>query len=140
METVRLIAVIALIVAASAFCSAVQAAGLSYVCEVTDFLIPPGQSKNAKWMAEVAAEVKGKTVTIDRQTGHVIGPVLGNSFFPRKEVLDFGSEDWSYDSIALSAGPEHFTVNFYQVKEFHQGLEKPFLAVVDGTAYVGTCR
>lgn len=113
----------------------VWAGPTSYICTITDFLGPPGMPIGT---AEMAAET---TLAIDRITGRVIHPILGNTSFPFIEVIDPGSDEWSFKVFARSAadGP-HMHVWYYQVDEYETGLVKPFLAVGEGFAFVGSCE
>lgn len=78
------------------------------------------------------------TVAIDRDTGRVIHPTIGNTVFPVITVLNRGSDQWSFKVMADSGEGGH--VRFYEVHEYVEGTVKPLVAVVDGIAFWGTCR
>lgn len=109
----------------------------SYICQIirTASLIP---DETSKWFAD---EAKKNTAAIDRKTGRVIHPVIGNTNFAAIEVIHAGSSQNSFKALAQTLpGRRGNFVRYYEVREFHEGFQKPFLAVVDSTVYFGTCR
>lgn len=112
------------------------AAGLSsYVCQITDFKIPGENTKNREWIGEAAMET---TVAIDRRTGRVIHPVIGNTSFNSVTLLNEGSASWGFKALADSGEGGH--IRYYEVHEYDEGAIKSFLAVADGIAFFGECR
>jgi len=78
------------------------------------------------------------TVAIDRKTGRVIHPVIGNTSFNYVTLLNEGSDSWSFKVLADSGKGGH--VRYYEVHEYDEGAAKPFLAVSDGIVFAGECR
>lgn len=111
-------------------------AGLSsYVCEITDFRIPGTDTENEEWVGEAAMET---TVAIDRKTGRVIHPTIGNTSFNNVTLLNEGSASWAFKSFADSGEGGH--IRYYEVHEYDEGPVKTFLAVASGIAFFGECR
>jgi hypothetical protein len=113
-----------------------NAGGGSYVCEIDGFQLPPAQDAELlEWVGELAMET---TVAIDRETGRVIHPVIGNTSFNDITVLNRGSGSWSFKALADSGDGGH--VRYYEVSEYVESAEKPFVVVADGIAFWGTCH
>ncbi|MFG6552462.1 hypothetical protein [Sulfitobacter sp. 1A16808] len=106
----------------------------SYICEITDFNIPGGDVENREWVGEAAMET---TVAIDRKTGRVIHPTIGNASFTNVTVLNEGSPSWGFKVLADSGNGGH--IRYYEVHEHDVGATKAFLAVSDGIAFIGRC-
>lgn len=107
----------------------------SYVCQITDFQIPDKNIENMDWVGETAMET---TVAIDRKTGRVVHPVIGNTSFNSVTLLNEGSRSWAFKALADSGQGGH--IRYYEVHEQDEGAVKTFLAVADGIAFFGECR
>ena len=109
----------------------------SYICQITDYKVPGSNInvKNSEWVGEAAMET---TVAIDRKTGRVIHPVIGNTSFNNVTLLNEGSASWGFKAFADSGAGGH--VRYYEVHEYDVGAVKAFLAVADGIAFLGECR
>ena len=107
----------------------------SYVCQITDFKIPGANTENREWVGETAMET---AVAIDRETGRVIHPVIGNTSFNSVTLLNEGSDSWGFKALADSGEGGH--IRYYEVHEYDEGAVKPFLAVADGIVFFGECR
>jgi hypothetical protein len=108
----------------------------SYSCEIEGFKIPPAEgSEQLEWVGINAMKT---TVGIDRMTGRVIHPSIGNTSFNEINLLNFGSSDWSFKVVADDG--EGGWVRYYEVEEYSASVQKPFLAVADGILYWGSCR
>jgi len=112
-----------------------MAGSSSYICQITDFKIPGTNTKDREWLGETAMET---TVAIDRKTGRVIHPVIGNTNFNNVTLLNEGSASWSFKAFADSGEGGH--VRYYEVHEYDEGEAKPFIAVANGVAFLGECR
>jgi hypothetical protein len=115
-----------------------NAGPFSYVCQIEGFQAPPGQdTEGSRYFGEMAM---GTPLNIDRDTGRVIHPVIGNESYHTADVtlINRGSEGWSFKAIAGAEFSGH--IRYYEVHEYEDGPDKPFLAVADGVAYWGTCR
>ncbi len=107
----------------------------SYVCQILGFQVAPGpNSDDLQWVGDLAMKT---SVAIDRNTGRVIHPSIGNTSFQQVILLNRGSAGWSFKSIADSGNGGN--VRYYEVQEFAEGPNKPFVAIADGIAYWGTC-
>ncbi|WBU58729.1 hypothetical protein [Paracoccus sediminicola] len=107
----------------------------SYICQFTNFKIPGTNTENREWVGEKAMET---TVAIDRITGRVIHPVIGNTSFSNVTLLNEGSASWGFKALADSGEGGH--VRYYEVQEYDEGDVKTFLAIADGIAFFGECR
>ena len=109
----------------------------SYVCEITGFQIPP--APDAELREWVGKEAMKTTVAIDRMTGRIIHPVIGNTSFTHVTLLNRGSRlAWNFKALADSGDGGH--VRYYEVHETVPDPKKTFLAVADGIAFWGTCE
>jgi len=107
----------------------------SYVCDITDFRSPGTNTEDREWLGETAMKT---TVAIDRVTGRVIHPVIGNTSFNSVILLNKGSASWSFRALAGDGQGGH--VRYYEVREYDKDEAKPFIAVADGIAFFGECR
>lgn len=107
----------------------------SYVCQIASFKTPGTNTESREWVGETAMET---TVAIDRGTGRVIHPVIGNTSFNNVTLLNEGSASWGFKALADSGEGGH--VRYYEVHEYDEGAVKAFLAVADGIAFFGECR
>jgi hypothetical protein len=81
--------------------------------QITDFKIPGSNTKNREWVGETAMET---TVAIDRATGRVIHPIIGNTSFNYVTLLNEGSAlAWSFKALADSGAGGN--VRYYEVHE-----------------------
>tara|TARA_R110002049_G_scaffold306707_1_gene505645 strand:+ start:2209 stop:2595 length:387 start_codon:yes stop_codon:yes gene_type:complete len=115
--------------------SSISAGISSYICEITDFKMPGADTENREWLGETAMKT---SVAIDRRTGRVIHPVIGNTSFNNVTLLNEGSASWSFKVFADSG--EGGNVRYYEVHEYDPGATKAFLAVSDGIAFIGECH
>jgi hypothetical protein len=108
----------------------------SYSCEIEGFKISPAEgSEQLEWVGMNAMKT---TVGIDRMSGRVIHPSIGNTSFNEIKLLNSGSSDWSFKVVADDGNGGW--VRYHEVKEYWLGLDKPFLAVAEGILYWGSCR
>lgn len=118
--------------------SPLNAALYSYICTVEAVHSPEGEVDAYGTLAQET------TVAIDRRTGAIIHPVIGNTTYRTTTVLEYGSEDWSFrvlsESGTASDDPTGGNVVYAEVAEYKEGFRKPFLAVKDGVAYMGYCE
>ncbi|MBF9029773.1 hypothetical protein HKCCE3408_05135 [Rhodobacterales bacterium HKCCE3408] len=104
----------------------------SYICEIEGFFTA---IDSIAWLGDEAMET---SVAIDRDTGLVIHPVIGNSGISDVTLLNRGSEDWAFKVIADTGGGGN--VVYHEVLEYVDGSDKPLLAIAGSIAYWGTCR
>ena len=107
----------------------------NYVCKITDFKSPGEDNEDKHWIGEIAKE---SMVAIDRATGLVDHPVIGNVSFRNTVLLNKGSSSWNFKVISDSGNGGH--VRSYEVHEIDEGVSKGFVAISDGTAFIGSCR
>lgn len=112
-----------------------QAGPSSYTCSIENFHSPSSMSKSFDWIGQQAMKSQ---VGIDRNTGRVIHPVIGNTSFNEVTLLNRGSANWSFKALADSGNGGN--VRYYEVHEYSDGAAKPFLAVADGLIYFGWCE
>jgi hypothetical protein len=139
MKTV--LAVAAAAASLTAQLGAAEAAPFSYICTVQSYHDPEGPNDGSDWLGKMAMET---TVAIDRRTGAIIHPVLGNTGYRKTTVLDFGGEEWSFKVLSESGHlpndpPIGGNTLYVEVEEFDEGFQKPFVAIQGGTAYLGYC-
>lgn len=80
----------------------------------------------------------GKTFSISRTTGQVIGEVLATFWPDSMRVINEGSTANSFKTVASAGGQ----VQVLEVQEFRDGPVKPFIAMSMGGAglVTGTCK
>jgi hypothetical protein len=85
---------------------------------------------------ELADAYRNKEFVIDRTSGRMLGGTTAATW--KHEVWDRGSDKQSFKAVyTSSAGFLH--VQLLQIREFENGVVKPFL-LVDGTEiFMGTC-
>lgn len=79
---------------------------------------------------------------VNRMTGEMVGAINSASWYG-VEVLDFGSDEWSYKSITRShtSHPDHHRhVIYFEVQEYAPGADKPFFFKDSSTILTGTCE
>jgi hypothetical protein len=85
---------------------------------------------------------RNQEFVVDRASGRILGNVIRTEGSQR-EVLDSGSEHWSYKLTysfpSPPSPPPHAHVNLLQVREYQAGAVKPFLLVESDTMHMGTC-
>ncbi|SMX25242.1 hypothetical protein [Boseongicola aestuarii] len=109
----------------------------TYTCEISDYREIDGDTDNS--LAEFAME---SSVAIDRATGLVIHPTLGNSVYDKVELLSFGSSGWSFRAVAITEGfdGKGGPGAYYEVKEWEDGPKKPMVIVDGGVVFFGECE
>lgn len=121
--------------------SPTNAAPYSYICTIESFHGPKDDEDRVDYLGNLAIRT---TVSIDRRTGAVIHPVLGNTSHRTTTVLDHGDESWAFrvlsESGTTSDDPSGGNIVYVEVTEYATGVRKPFLAVDDGIAYLGYCE
>ncbi len=106
----------------------------SYYCEVISHQAPPQKGgEDLEWVGETAKE---QAFTIDRKTGRVIHPVLGNANALERIILTSGDSSSRFRLLSRWPSGEGMYV---EVQEFEEGPRKPFIAVLDMRAYFGFC-
>lgn len=81
----------------------------------------------------------GKEFVVDRETGKIISKTFGNSHADNIEVLDQGSSENSFKSIA-HYGPNR-TISYLVINQFHEQKAKSFTYWhTFGAIYSGTCE
>jgi hypothetical protein len=123
--------------------SAAAAAPFSYICTIQSYHNPEGPTAGVVFFGELAMET---TMAIDRRTGAIIHPVLGNTAYRKTTVLDFGDKEWSFKALSESGhnpnepNPIGGNTVYIEVAEFTDAIQKPFIVVQSGTVYLGYCE
>lgn len=82
----------------------------------------------------------GKSFSIDRATGKVIGLPFSNESYKEIRVFDHGSTDNSYKHMAISH-PPNIWIQYIYVAEYKKSPEKPFWGTDDGDKiFNGVCE
>jgi len=121
--------------------SPLDAAPYSYICTVEAYHGPKDDEGLVDYLGNLAMET---TVAIDRRTGAIIHPILGNTTYRTTTVLNYGNESWAFRVLSESGttqdDPSGGHIVYAEVAEYAEGFRKPFLAVDRGIAYFGYCE
>jgi hypothetical protein len=86
----------------------------------------------------------GESFNVERRSGVILGGGLGNSSYPKKQVLDFGSKKQAFKALWISqdvVGTDGGkNVVYLTVYEYDEGISKPFLVVAGSRVISGTCE
>ena len=109
----------------------------SYRCTIENYFVA-NQPGKREWVAQQAMKSE---VIVDRRTGRVFHPAIGNEYFENVIVLDKGSSEWSFKSLAFVQSEQTggSFVRYIEVYEFEEGEVKRFMAVAEGITYSGVC-
>ncbi len=121
------------------------AAANSYRCTFTEvFTVSPAGDREENALRDY---LLSQVAVVDRKTGKVFHPEFGNEFYKERKILDSGSKDSSFKVIALSGqnstradGQLFQNVSYFQINEYIEGQDKPFVAVAGGTIGIGFCK
>lgn len=112
----------------------------TYVCQIYGFNAPSTDEGGA-YIGKMAMDA---VLVIDRKTGRVSHPTLGNTYMD-VTLLDYGTSDWGFKLISESkknggapSGGRH--VLYIEVKEFEGSREKPLAIISEGVVYWGACK
>jgi hypothetical protein len=125
---------------------------LAYTCKVIHVydLDVAGSLRTSNWEKQFC----DLEFSVSRVTGEIIGSVIPTSFASWTKVINAGNEKYSFKSVALfdsvnkplSSGSEDAktTASFQllEIKEYHHGDSKPFVAMsMSGAGIVtGLCK
>jgi hypothetical protein len=111
-------------------------AGLyDYRCKVIDT-----REVNKKGSFENTKLYMGAEFSVSRSNGAIIGmPFPNTSFGWKTTVLDQGSKDQSFKLISISSG-EFTHINYLEIHEFDEGIDKRFTGISGGTIHSGLCK
>lgn len=84
----------------------------------------------------------GKSFSINRKTGKIIGALFRNSTASEVKVLNRGSDVHSFEVLSVSSPTGKVTTDLVAVHEYVEKEEKPFIGVESGIGwmYSGTCK
>ena len=125
------------VIAFSLLCHTIVNAGEnSYDCKITN-VYTLSETGNLERSA-LSTNFIGNTFTIQKDTGEIQGEVLTTVLSNKTEVINLGSMENSYKSVAYFSGQ----VQIVEVQEFKPGLTKPFVASSMGGAGIvtGMCK
>lgn len=125
-----------LIIGVLIFPSILIAGDLTYECtinnvyELDDF----GALETPSWHDGFT----GSKFKVSRETGRIIGKTLTTEFSKEIKVLNFGSKEYSFKSIAIFNNG----IQLIEIQEFKSGSKKPFISASLGGAGVvtGSCE
>jgi hypothetical protein len=116
-----------------------NAAGLEYECRVAA-VSTVGPQGNLVESSET--NYVGTVFRVEKLTGTILGSAVGNSAYPKKQVLDPGGANESFKALTsgeqTAAGGVH-TI-YLEIAEYSQEVSKPFLAVEGGMVISGLCE
>lgn len=111
-----------------------------YKCTVNRLVV--NDQKNVEVLQSMTSYYVGKEFTIDRRTGIMAG-VLKNSYLTKPKIIDSGSSENSFKAITtltLEQGLGSGTnVHVIVVREYEDGLKKPFVFLDNDEVYMGMC-
>ena len=130
------------------FNSAVLGGELAYTCRIEHIYDVNDQGKlETSWLN---AKAKGSQFSVSRVSGAIVGPHLTTLLANSTKVINFGSEDYSFKTVAyfdavdklFSTGEETSEhtgkVQVLEVQEFIMGKQKPFIAMsMSGSGIIG---
>lgn len=123
-----------------AISSSVSGDAIIYECEIFGEHI---HGANGELVSDKQLYIGGK-FHVERRSGVVLGGGLDNSTYPTKQVLDPGGVNHAYkliwisqDVVGTNGGKN---VGYLQVKEFSEGVEKPFVLINGFRTLSGKCR
>lgn len=114
-----------------------NAGQFDYQCTVVDAsdVGDKGEMRNRKDMLS-----KKLSFMVDRASGTIVGAPFGNASAAKANitVLDAGSKQQAYK--VLTVYKPHVLVDYLQVQEFVDGVDKPFFGISFGVFVTGVCR
>jgi hypothetical protein len=112
-------------------------AAVSFVCTIEGYYPPSSTTE--------ALGNKDKPIYVDRYTGEITHPWLGNTYYSNIVLLSSGFGGWGFKVISFSPRPDTPTAggvasHYVEIETFAEGKGKPFAAISSGVNYWGTCR
>lgn len=81
----------------------------------------------------------GQSFTVNRDTGEMTGLPFSTESYKEVTVLDRGGKENSYKAFVISY-PPNIWIKYIYIKEFQEGVDKPFWGTEDGDKiFSGTC-
>jgi hypothetical protein len=121
--------------------SSTNAAPFSYICAIEAFHGHMDDEERVNFLGNLAMKT---TVAIDRRTGALIHPVVGNTSYRTTTVLADGDESSAFKLLSESGtAPDELSggnIIYAEVEEYAKGARKPFLLIDSGIAYFGYCE
>lgn len=126
-----------LIAAFIAVLPCVTLANVSFVCSIEGYY--PQSDFTARFVDDE------KPIYVDRYTGEITHPFLGNTYYPNIILLSSGFGGWGFKVISFSPRPKTPSEggvhsHYFEIITFENGETKPFRAISDGVNFWGTCR
>jgi hypothetical protein len=111
----------------------------TYLCTVSQVLELSDQG-SMKEHAGIYKPIIGKTFSINRDTGEMIGLPFDTRSYKEVTVLSRGNDQNSYKAIVISH-PPNIWVKYIYVAEIQKGDRKPFWGTEDGNkVFSGICE
>lgn len=112
-------------------------AGVSYVCRIEGY----------HSLVEVNREIFAldDPLYVDRQSGQITHPWLGNTYYAHIVLLSSGSDEWSFKVISFSPRPESpdkggVHSHWFEILTWEDGVKKPFQGSSDNMSFWGSCQ
>ena len=112
----------------------------TYTCTIEGW-----HTSNPEAFNYIFESAQHETIQVNRDTGQVFHSRLGNTSFNQIHLLNRGSRDWSFKVFSDSGrqlfgqGNSGGTTHYFEVHEFVESREKPFIGVDEGFVFWGTC-
>ncbi len=117
---------------------AAQAGEYGYICKIVEVRVLSNEGTLIE-SKKFTKQFEDRSFSINRNNGEMIGMPFTTSAYKSTTVLDRGSKDSSFKSMAESEAP--LAAMFMYVAEHFQDREKPFWITANGTQiYSGICE
>ncbi len=115
-----------------------QAGEDGYICKIVEVRVLSNEGTLIE-SKKFTKQFEDRSFSINRNNGEMIGMPFTTSAYKSTTVLDRGSDNSSYKSMAQSEAP--LAAMFMYVAEHFQDREKPFWGTANGTQiYSGICE
>ncbi len=138
MPYTRNISVLLISVIASLLSVTTRAGEDGYICKIVEVRVLSNEGTLIE-SKKFTRQFEDRSFSINRNNGEMIGMPFTTSAYKSTTVLDRGSENSSFKSMAQSEAP--LAAMFMYVAEHFQDREKPFWGTANGTQiYSGICE
>jgi hypothetical protein len=110
----------------------------SYVCKVTAASELGDDGVLANGNANIKGQTVGKTFVVDKHTGLISGAVGNNITYESRDVV-FTPPNNPFYVVSTSHGPNR-NLEFLTIRDWVDGVEKPFMLVGSSLVFTGKCR
>lgn len=110
----------------------------TYVCKVGQAQELRDDGVLSEAPAHVSSETVGSTFIVDRKSGLISGAVGNNLTFETRDVT-FTPPNNPYYVVSTSHGPNK-NLDYLIIRDWVDGVDKPFLLADSRSVFSGTCR